>query len=89
MNLTGQLIIYWLPYIAGISIVVIGIFYIWKSVCADRNRGGRRCPRCWYDMTYSQGMTCSECGHTAQSEQDFTHTRRRLGRAAIVLAAAG
>ena len=85
MNLTGQLIIYWLPYIAGISIVVIGIFYIWKSVFADRNRGGRRCPRCWYDMTYSQGMTCSECGHTAQCEQDFTHTRRRWGRASFVL----
>ena len=62
-------------------------FVAWRALFGDRGLGRRRCPRCWYDMAYSPGMTCAECGHTARKESEFARTRRRpfLAVAAIVI----
>ena len=46
------------------------------ALFADRSRGRRRCPRCWFDMT-GLGMRCPECGREAKSEKRFFRTRRR------------
>jgi len=46
------------------------------ALFADRSRGRRRCPRCWFDMT-GLGMRCPECGREAKRENRFFRTRRR------------
>ncbi len=85
MNLTRELLLYWLPYSVCIAIVVGSVYYVWKSIYADRSQGRRRCPRCWYDMAYTEGLTCSECGHTSPSEASFNGTRRHWTRAIVGL----
>lgn len=66
-------------WVATFAVCVLCVYAAWRSLFADRGAGKRRCPKCWYDLAYSPGMTCGECGHTAQKESDFTHTRRRPG----------
>src|SRR5438477_10813339 len=86
MNLFGDWF-YWLV-ILGIVAVFIGmIFVAWWALFADRRnaRTLRRCPRCWYDLAYSPGMTCGECGFTAQREVQFHKTRRRYRVAAVAI----
>ena len=70
---------YWLFAVGLALVIAIFVFGAWWALFADRPRGKRRCPRCWYDMAYSPGMTCSECGFTGRSEKDFKKTRRRWG----------
>ena len=36
----------------------------------------RRCPRCWYDMSATQGLTCPECGHLAGGTAELHRSRR-------------
>lgn len=66
------------------------IYVAWSSLFADRGyvRGKprRRCPQCWYDLAYSPGMTCAECGFTARRERDLYKTHRRYGRAVFAIA---
>ncbi|NNF42556.1 MAG: hypothetical protein HKN62_05830 [Phycisphaerales bacterium] len=72
----------WVTWAGGIGLLVVFIgllFAAWWSLFSDRPRGRRRCPQCWYDLTYSPGMRCGECGHTGRRESEFTRTRRRLG----------
>ncbi len=66
-------------WVATLLVCVLCVYAAWRSLFADRGEGKRRCPKCWYDLAYSPGMTCGECGHIAQKESDFTHTRRRPG----------
>jgi len=47
------------------------------DVVRRRFRRVRRCPKCWYDLSHTPGMTCSECGHTAKRERQLFKTRRR------------
>lgn len=42
-----------------------------------RFRRMRRCPKCWYDLSHTPGMKCSECGYTAKRERQLFRTRRR------------
>lgn len=68
---------YWLGWaLLGVLNVVL-IYLAWWSLFANKARGRRRCPRCWYDLAYAPGMMCSECGYVARSERDFGRTRRR------------
>lgn len=43
----------------------------------QRIRKNRRCPKCWYDLSHTQGLTCSECGHSAKREAKLYKSRRR------------
>jgi len=63
----------------------------WWGLYGDSGRGRRRCPRCWYDMSGTPGLTCTECGHAVPHEGDLQRTRRRVlpALAAAVAAALG
>lgn len=78
---------YWL--LCVIVLVVMGalIYLAWWALFADRARGRRRCPRCWYDMAHAPppGMICPECGFTARVERQFHRTRRRYVIAALAI----
>lgn len=68
--------VYWW---CGLMLALIGIMLAAWSLFADRSRGRRRCPRCWYDLNAAPkpGLTCSECGHTVRNERRLFKTRRR------------
>lgn len=79
----------------GWILVVAGAGFFLHFACGDwLRRGGvhlRRCPKCWYDLSHSPGLTCSECGYAAQRERQL-HRVRRLNRhlaIAITALAAG
>lgn len=42
----------------------------------DRGRGSPRCPRCWYSMSGTEGLTCPECGRTAREPRHLSRPRR-------------
>lgn len=64
----------------------LAVFAVWWALFGDRARH-RRCPRCWHDLTGTQGLRCGECGHEARDERELHRTRRRWGAAAAALAA--
>lgn len=68
-------------------IAAAGVFVIF--VFGDRlNRdtlGSRRCPRCWYDMSGTESLTCSECGRVARRERQLRRPRRRRSYLALVM----
>lgn len=47
--------------------------------------GRRRCPRCWYDLSATKGLLCSECGNEAPSEKSLYRTRRSRPTIAIAI----
>lgn len=61
------------------SLVGCGLFTAaaWWALFSDRARGRRRCPRCWFDMSHTAGLRCTECGRLAGEEAALHHTRRR------------
>ncbi|MHC4415784.1 MAG: hypothetical protein ACYS0G_10910 [Planctomycetota bacterium] len=80
---------YWLFWVFGTLLVGLCLVLTWWGLFGDRARGRRRCPRCWYDLSHSPGMTCPECGYTALRERNLFRTRRRWVPAlAAALAAA-
>ncbi len=76
LMLTGDWIL-WLAAMLVLGLFASLVYIAWRALFYDRANGRRRCPRCWYDMAYSPGMTCAECGFTARSEAQFGKTRRR------------
>lgn len=78
----------WLSWLICIGVVLVNgvlVYIAWWALFSDRARGRRRCPKCWYDMAYSPGHTCPECGFQARAESDFGKTRRRFGVAAMAV----
>jgi hypothetical protein len=70
---------YGLVVVGIVAVFVILIYTAWKALFGDKkNRERRRCPECWYDLAYSPGMTCGECGFTAKRESQFHVVRRRI-----------
>jgi hypothetical protein len=65
----------------GWSFIALGVFLVARALFADRSRGRRRCPRCWYSMDGVPSLQCPECGRTAKREQRLVRTRRRYRRA--------
>ncbi len=45
------------------------------SIWGDAGGKLRRCPRCWHDLSHTDGLTCSECGHSASNEKSL-HGRK-------------
>ncbi len=61
-----------------IGLIYLGmVILLWWALFGDRARGRRRCPKCWYDMSYSSGTLCAECGYAATEEAQLCRTRRR------------
>lgn len=81
----------WTVMLVGAALAPLGLWLAWRSLLADPGRGGRRCPRCWYDLRGTPGMRCSECGYQAASERSLRRTRRHWPAAAagLLLALAG
>jgi hypothetical protein len=79
----------WLPWlrIAGVILLIGGLVFVaWWSLFSDRARGRRRCPRCWYDLAWTPGMSCAECGYLAADERELHRTRRRWGLGIVAIA---
>lgn len=60
------------------------------GLLADRARGRRRCPGCWYDMADladAGRLVCPECGRDAGSPRALLRTRPNRGLVALALAA--
>lgn len=57
------------------------------ALLADRARGRRRCPKCWYDLSGAsvQGgvVICPECGRRIARARSLRRTRRRWRWAAL------
>ncbi|MEM7228476.1 MAG: hypothetical protein AAF432_06645 [Planctomycetota bacterium] len=70
--------------------VLLLIWNRWRIIRNVVKRFKRRCPKCWYDMSHTAGLTCSECGKTAKRERRLFRVRRRwLIRAVAVMALIG
>ncbi len=76
----------WLFWGTGIALGVAGLGLLYWSLFRDRSRGRRRCPKCWYDMSGTEGLWCPECEGEVKSERMYLKTRRRWRFAAISLA---
>lgn len=57
----------------------------------DPSHGRRRCSKCWYDMSATNGRRCPECGFEATEERGLFRTRRapRLALASVVFMVTG
>ncbi len=75
--MTGYLWTAWLWWIGAAALGLAGLSLLYWSLLKDRARGRRRCPKCWYNMSGTQSMRCSECGSETKSEREFRKTRRR------------
>ena len=81
---------FWLG--AGVA-AAIALWVFWRALLADKARGRRRCPKCWYDLAGVPGLRCPECGKEAGREKHLSRTRRRwrmaLGACVLLGVAAG
>ena len=67
----------WIWWTAGAIVGLLATWLVYRSLLHDRSRGRRRCPKCWYDMSGTDSLTCSECGRTFKRERKLRKTRRR------------
>lgn len=77
----------------GWALLVLGSAALAWFIAGDRMlRHGlraRRCPKCWYDLSHSPGLRCSECGFEAKRERQLHRARRRwrwVAAAAVLFA---
>lgn len=84
----------WLFAAAGGAVALAGLGLLGWALLGDRvrtrrarRRGDlRRCPRCWYDMSATEGLVCPECGRDARRERRLGRSHRRWRWAAVGLA---
>ena len=77
---------------SGLLLGMAGLWLIYWFLLADRAKGRKRCPKCWYDMPSADSLRCPECGNDAKREADLLKTRRRwknLWMCLLVFLAAG
>ena len=67
----------WPFFLVAALLTLGGLVAAAWAIFADRSRGRRRCPRCWYDMSRTEGRRCPECGREARREKRLFRTRRR------------
>lgn len=81
----------WIYWAGGGTLAVFGLVIAYLALFHDRARGRTRCPKCWYDMSGSPGIRCSECGHEAKHPRGLRRTRRswRLAVLAVLLLGPG
>jgi len=66
-----------LSHIVALAACVLIVWALLADWVRHRFRRRRRCPRCWYDMSRSPTLTCSECGYEAKKERRLFKARRR------------
>jgi len=75
--------------IAGWVLTALGAAAIGWFLLGDRVIGGgvkaRRCPKCWYDLSHTPGLRCSECGYEAKRERQLHRARRKRRWAALAM----
>jgi hypothetical protein len=72
----------WLFTAAAWMLLLAGVFVAWRFGWRDPGKGTLRCPKCWYDMSATSGLKCSECGREVTLEKRLR--RRRVRRRWIV-----
>jgi HEAT repeat protein len=80
----------WFYWLIGGLLGTAGVILALWSLFADRARGRKRCPKCWYDMSGIVGdppHTCPECGKVIKREKRLHKTRRRWWWATAALIA--
>lgn len=58
--------------------LIIAVLTAW-AWHGDGRTDLRRCPRCWYDLSATDSLTCSECGHAARREAELRRSRVSRG----------
>lgn len=81
--MTGE--VDWVFWTLGGLLGLVGLALAWWALFADRAEGRKRCPKCWYDMTGSPGLTCSECGYSTKRDKKLLKTRRHWRTAAVAV----
>ncbi len=76
----------WAWYLTGGLGLAAALLLLARALFADRSKGRLRCPKCWYDMSGTAGLTCPECGNNARHARRLTKTKRRWGRAGLAAA---
>jgi hypothetical protein len=61
----------------GTVLVTLLGWALWGDTIRRGRRPLRRCPRCRYNLTATEGLRCSECGFTARSERALLKPVRR------------
>ncbi len=64
---------------------LLGLALLVWAMFADRARGRKRCPKCWYDMSAALNLRCPECGREVKHEKQLLKTRRRWKVAFVTL----
>ncbi len=77
----------WLTLAGAGLLSPVMVYFAWRALFRDRANGRRRCPKCWFDMSYTPGVRCGECGFSAQDEKQLRRTRRRYGLAVLAILA--
>jgi len=67
----------WVFWLLGGVLGAGGLVLAVWALFADRARSRRRCPRCWYDLSATDALVCSECGFVARREKKLYKTRRK------------
>ena len=75
----------WVFWTCGALLAMLGAWWFYWSLFADRSRGRRRCPRCWYELGGAPGTRCPECGRDAGREVRLFKTRRWWTHAALAV----
>lgn len=60
--------------VIAIAVIVWALFF---DVTRQRIRRPRRCPKCWYDLSHTEGLRCNECGYIARKERQLHKSRKR------------
>jgi hypothetical protein len=75
----------WGCWVSAGLLGVAALWMLWRGLLHEgRVRRGRRCPKCWYDLSASAAptaespVTCPECGRSVRREKDLHRTRRRM-----------
>lgn len=63
---------------AGAAVLAAAaVVLLYLGLWRDKDKGVRRCRRCWYDMSGTPGLMCPECGAAASKESRLFGRRRR------------
>ena len=71
--------------IGAVLFALLAIAWLAWALFRDRARGRRRCSKCWYDMSGTEGLRCPECGREAKREKTLFKTRRHWRLAMVAL----